>query len=980
MTKKNCRTNYFLVLLSGLITDRFVPIPIPMKNRYSLLLVVALIGLLSYTGAGQQLSIHVPLDGTENFSQVTEKTEDYLKTLPDNYEKERFQKHFARWAYYQSMHLGPAGEFVNIPKKTLEAMGALPDAPLTSSNGSWSFVGPGSAYNNNPSAGLLGLGRVDRMAFHPTDPNIIYVGTPAGGLWKTTNGGISWTSLSSYIPSLGISGIVVDHTNPNTIYVLTGDGDSYVSNYFVVLFGYIRLSVGMMVSHDAGVTWQATGQMSANEFCGYRLVQNPNNSDMLYAATSDGLYRTLDGGTSWTQVQSGRFYDIEFKPGSSSVMYASGQGTFVYSLNAGTTWNTSAFDFALCGTGRVEIGVTPNSPSKVYLLSGPKGAGNTFCGFYQSTNSGVNFTRLTNSPNVVGDQYGIGDQSEYDLGVAVKPTDNQKIVTCGLVIYKSSNGGSTFTNSTTYNESGGNYIHPDCHSVEYNPLNNFVYAATDGGFYRSGDDGSSWTNLSAGINTAQFYHFDDCDYNPNAILGGCQDNGIKYRSTATTNFSHIFCCDGGDAVIDYTDDTKGFAVWNTSLIHFSNFTTTAPTNINSLGYFPQVDMNTSYPNTIYYSYSRVYKYDFLTGNTTLLGGYDVMGGWVLRTCPSSNTTIYAAGGNSAYATTGNLSVTANGGTSWSTISTNPGFPATYPRITDIGVQPTNSTHVYVCFGGYTPGQKVFYSANSGGTWTNISYDLPNVPIWSIEVDGANNVYVGGDIGVFYHAAGSTNWEPFYNNLPNVPVSDLAINETSDQLLAATFGRGIWKSGLRTACQPDIFLLGNVSGPYFMSASNSINAYGTVTGGAGTSVALRSGNYVKLHTGFQASSDPGNKFRAYLGPCDSGMPPVFAPQQDPGPVYPQELNAYDMKMTRHEGTLEVLAGTDGAKQVLLRLFTEGKARIILATAGGQYIRDVANFTGQKGDFTCNLGGELSPGAYYLYLIVNGKVMHLQELNI
>ncbi|MCX6303717.1 MAG: hypothetical protein NT040_02000 [Bacteroidetes bacterium] len=950
-----------------------------MKHTYTLLLFVAFIWMLGTPASAQPpMTIKVPLDGTENFRQVTEKTEQYLSTLPDSYEKDRFQKHFTRWAYYQSMHLGPAGEFVNIPKKTLEAAGNQSDAPLTSSNGAWTFVGPNSASLNNPSASLLGNGRVDRMAFHPTDPNTIYVGTPAGGLWRTTDGGSSWAPLSNYIPSLGVSGIVVDHTNPNTLYVLTGDGDAYVSNYFVVLFGYIRLSVGMLVSHDAGATWQSTGQMSASDFCGYRLVQNPNNSSMLYAATSDGLYRTLDGGASWTRMMTGKFYDIEFKPGSSSVMYASGQGTFFYSLNAGTTWNTPTFDFSLCATGRVEIAVTPNSSGKVYLVSGPKGASSSFCGFYQSVNSGLSFTRLANTPNILGDEIGSGDQSEYDLGVAAKPTDNQKILTCGLVIYKSSNGGVTFSNATTYRESGGNYIHPDCHSIEYNPLNNFVYAATDGGFFKSTDDGTSWTNLSAGINTAQFYHFDDCDANPSAVLGGCQDNGVKYRSTATTNFSQIFCCDGGDAAIDYTNDTKGFAVWNRDIIHYSNFTTTSPTTVASSGFFPQVDMNTSYPNIIYYSYSRVVKYDFSTLTSTTLGGANILGGWVVRTCPSSNTTIYTAGGNSSYATTGEMFVTANGGTSWSTISGNPGFPATYYRISDIGVNPVNSTQVYACFGGYTAGQKVLYSSNSGSTWTNISYDLPNVPIWSIKVDAANNVYVGGDIGVYYHAAGSTNWEPFYNFLPNVPVSDLAINESADQLLAATFGRGIWKSSLRAACLPDLYLFGNVAGPYFRSASNSINMYGAVTGGAGSSTSLRAGNFVKLYTGFQAASDPGNKFRAYLGPCDSGMPPVLMPEQ--GMVYPSELSAYEMKMTRHDGTLEVTTGANGRKEVLLRLFADGKVRIILARANGEFIRDIANYTGMKGDSVYQLGGELAPGAYYLYLVVNGTVMHLQELKI
>ena len=953
-----------------------------MKNILLLLLISALISAFPIKGPGQQLNIHVPLDGNENYKQVLEKTEKYLETLPNNYDKERFQKHFSRWAYYQSLHLGPSGEFVNIAKKTIDAINNQGDSPLTSANGSWSFIGPNTANLNNPSADLLGNGRVDRMAFHPTDANTIYVGTPSGGLWRTTNGGANWTPLSNFIPSLGVSGIVVDHSNPTTLYVLTGDGDAFVSGYFVFNAGYIRLSVGVLVSYDAGVTWQPTGQMSSVDFCGYRLIQDPNNTDILIAATSDGIYRTTDAGGTWTQVQTGRMYDVEFKPGSPTTVYASGKGTFYYSTNTGATWNTATFDHALCSGGRVQIAVTANSTAKVYLLAGPStGGGTGFCGFYVSTNSGVNFTRTTTSPNILGDESGTsGDQSEYDLGVAVNPGDNQKVVTCGLVIWRSTNGGTSFFDGTTYRESGGNYIHPDCHDVEYNPLNNYVYAGTDGGFYKSIDNGATWTNLFAGINTAQFYHFDDYDADANILLGGCQDNGIKYRPSATSNFSQIYCCDGGDAAIDYTDGTKGFAVYNQAIIHYNNFTTTSPTSVTSSGYYPQIELNTSNPNILYYSYSRVVKYDFTAGTFTTLGSSSILGGWVVRTCPSNNSRIYTAGGSSAFASSGEMFMTADGGTTWSTISNNTGFPVSFPRISDIGVKPTNSPQVYACFSGYTAGLKVLYSSDAGSNWTNISYDLPNIPIWSIEVDQNNNVYVGGDIGVYYHASGSTVWEPFYNNMPNVPVSDLAINETADQLMGATFGRGIWKTPLRAACPTDLFLAANVSGEYFRSASNSINMSGAVVGGDGTSAVLRSGNYITLATGFQANSDPGSKFLAYLGPCDSGMPPVFAPQQNAGPVFPPELSAYEMKMTRHDGTLEVTTGSNGRKAVLLRLFADGTVRILLARANGQFIRDVVNFTGVMGETTYDLGGALNPGNYFLYLVVNGKVMHLQELSI
>lgn len=949
-------------------------------NFIILILAVIICGLPLFS-SGQPEDLKELLKDKFTFNEVTQTVDQYLATTPDTPEKEVFAKHYRRWANFQSMHLGPNGEFVNIAKRTYDAVKRMaPPDPGWSANGDWTFVGPNSSVTNNPDADILGLGRVDRLAFHPTNSNIIYAGTPAGGLWKTTNGGTSWTCLTNFIPSLGISGIVISHADPNTIFVLTGDGDSYYDNTFLNLFGYVQLSVGVLVSYDGGTTWQQTGPLSQNDFTGYRLVQHPTNANILMAATSDGLYRNTNGGSAWTQEITGRIYDIEFKPGDPSRVYASGVASFYYSTNTGADWNSnSTFNYPLCANGRVEIAVPPSLASKVYLLAGPKTTGNTFCGFYISTDNGLSFTRSTNTPNILGDETGLYDQSIYDLGITVKPTNDQVIITGGLIIYKSTNGGSTFSYATTYRESGGNYIHPDIHDVAYNPLDGNLYTAGDGGVHRSTDDGVSWTDLSSGIATTQFYYIDDYNSNQYVILGGCQDNGIKYRNSNTTQFYHIFCCDGGDVTIDYSNQNRGFATVNTSIIYYTNFTTTAPTEIIFYlnNFFPKHVLNSSNPDILYYSYSNIYKYVASTNTHTPLTSA-AHGYWAITTCQSNALRLYAAGGMSAYATTGELYTSPDGGSNWSTLSSNPGFPSNFPRISDIGVSPVNSNYVYVTFSGYTSGLKVYYSGNTGTTWANYSYDLPNVPVWSIEVDASNNVYVGTDIGVFYKAAGATAWEPYYNNLPNVPVTDLAMNQESDQLLAATFGRGIWKATLRDPCPTTATITTNVSGQYFRSASVAITMSSDVVGGEGTDAVLRTPGYIQLTPGFQANGDIGNDFLAYLGPCDSGVPPDnFGPQ----PIYPEELFSYSINYTRSLGTLEVPITASRQKELILRLFQEGNVRIILASSYGRYIRDVANFTGNADQYTLDLDtAGLDPGTYYVYLIVNDQVDHLQELVI
>jgi hypothetical protein len=954
-----------------------------MKNKIYIILAALFLWTLPGISFAQIGDLQAKMAGKTTLREIMTTVEEHLKTMPEGNERDRLEKHFARWANYRSMHLGPNGEFVNVSAKTMEALSNQPDAPLTTANGSWSFIGPDDAINNNPSAGLLGNGRVDRIAFHPTDPFTIYVGTPSGGLWRTINGGSTWTALSGFIPSLGISGIVVNHANPNTLYILTGDGDAFLSNGLVNLAGYLRLSVGVLVSYDAGVTWEKTGSLPIlGDYVGYRLAQDPTDASTLIAATSAGLFRTVNSGVTWTLERSGKHFDVEFKPGSSTTVYASGPGSFAYSTNSGATWNSGAtFNFPLCSGGRVELAVTPDAPNKVYLFAGPATNGETnFCGFYTSTNSGGSFTRLTNAPNVLGDESGVsGDQSIYDMGVTVKPSDDQKVLVAGMVTFKSTNGGSTFTNATTYWESGGNYIHPDVHDVAYNPLNGWLYAATDGGFYRSINDGTNWTNLMSGINTAQFYRMDDYDANQYCLLAGAQDNGVKYRSANSSTFSHIYCCDGADGCIDYTNQAQGYAVVNKTIKRFDNFTTTNPFNVASSAFFPNLELNTSNPDVLYFSYSDIKVYDLASGITNTFGAAPNRGAWALKTCASNSARVYAAGGTSYYDDFGELYITSNGGTTWSNISNNPGFPTLFPRISDIGVRPNASAQVYVTFSGYSSGVKVLSSSDAGLNWSNITYDLPNIPVWSIEVDASNNVYIGCDIGVYYKAVGATKWETFYNFLPNVPVTDLEINEDADQLMAATFGRGIWRTALHAVCPVDLVTGLNATGQYFRSASNSITMSGDVIGGIGTTAVLRAGNYIDLVPGFHADSDPGSKFLAYNGPCDAGIPPAFAPVMNL--AYPAALGAYEMNMTRNKGTLEVITGTGGQKEVVVRLFDGGNARVLHAAPDGTFIGDVANFTNSKGQYTYPLNtADLTNGLYYLYLVVDNKVVHLQEVEI
>ena len=912
----------------------------------------------------QQLTL-----GKNTLPEIVETYNQFVSTVPDSYEKSKFEKHFARWAYYQSFHTNVDGKFVDVSHRTYEAI-QNHNMQSKSSFGNWTFVGPTETNSIDTNATGNGIGRVDRITFHPTDPDIIYIGTPAGGLWKTTDGGTTWASLSSYIPSLGISGIVVDHSNPNRLFVLTGDGDTY-NGTFVQEAGFRRESVGVMVSENGGQDWELTGQLTADSYVGFRLVQSPTNANIMLAATSDGLFKTDDFGDTWNLVNPGIHYDIEFKPGNPNSIYSSGWGEFYYSNDAGDTWNDdSQFNKALFG-GRVEIAVTPDNSSRIYLFAGPQVMDNVFNGFFTSTNSGANFTRILKSPNLLGSvEYDI-DQSKYDLGIAVSPTDEEMVFVAGLIIWKTEDGGqSGFSNSTSYWE--GNdpwYVHPDVHDIAYNPINGNLYTATDGGFYVSTDDGSTWDDLKAGICVTQPYHIDDYNSNPDIIFIGSQDNGIKYKSQDTSYIDHIASGDGFDVVINYADHDKGYAGINEKVYRYTSISNNKRSRIALDDYFPQIEMHASDTSILYYSYEYVRKYNSDPGVSTISLG--TKGFSALTTCPSNSNKIYSAGGNDSFDNNVTMWKTDQDGNSDEEISDNPGFPANYPRITDIGVRPINSNYVYATFAGYTDTTKVLYSTNSGDTWTNITYNLPNIPVNCIEVDNSNNVYIGTDIGVYFKSSGATEWVLYNNNMPNAPVSDMSINQVHNQLLAATFGRGIWKSDLNAGCETDVVVNHNVSGKFFESATNSITFTGEIYGGDSTEVVLRSENYVDLKPRTSVNSTNGNKIYVNIDDCETWIP------QDCNYFPTTLLNDYKIVLSRNKGTLQVMYDS-GNPTVKTRVFKSGDVKIILMDQVGNYEKEITSKKLGDGIYDFKLPStKLKNNLYFLYLIVDGEVTHLQE---
>lgn len=857
-----------------------------MKLRMTMLV----FGLLSMTVGTWAQTLREKLAGKTTFDEIMEVVDDHYRGGERIDPGDPRLKHWMRWEWYMSGRLGPQGQFVNIPNRIQQALRHMKatDHQTRSLNSGWSFVAPTSSSAFNSSADLNGLARVDRIAFHPSDSNTIYIGTPAGGLWRTTNGGTSWSNVSGYIPSLGISGIVVDYSNTNHLYVLTGDGDSNVGG-FVERFGYMRPSAGVLESTDGGQTWNATGTLPGDTvpYVGYRLAQSPSDPNVILAATSIGLFRTSNGGETWSLKLSGRIYDVEFKPGDGSRVYASGNGMYRYSNDGGQSWFGGTFDFPLCAGGRVEIATTPVNDSVVYLVAGPGNFVDTtvFCGLWISTNNGLDFTRQSNSPNILRLIENSGffpDQSAYDLAFAARTDSLGQLFVGALCIWGSTTSGFLWSQTTSYFQSGPfPYIHPDIHDLAYNPLDDALYAATDGGMFKSSDHGASWTDLSGTIAASQIYHMRGFAGDQDKLMCGLQDNGIKYRNTNSSSFNHIGQGDGFDVVFNPETGEPAYGTGNTYVVKYTSNGSVLQmiTPAMDIQYFYKtLAVHNADSSIVLVGTDSIYKSTNSGSSWTNTGG---SGSWALTSCPSNNSRFYAAGDITYDAGPGALYRSDDTGNSWQVKSTKPGFPSSvsWTKITDVATSPTNSLKVWATFGGFSDGVKVVRSTNGGENWSNVSGSLPNIPVNCVVIDTSEGVYAGTDIGVFYRGSGMNDWIPWSNGLPPAPVTDLVINDTANLIRAATFGRGVWESDLPDVCDVNLLVTGNLDGSRHYEASLTITSDATIKTGSGNFISFKAGDFVDLTTGFEVRNN--SILHVSNGPCGVGGIPPASNQETEG---------------------------------------------------------------------------------------------------
>lgn len=711
-----------------------------------------------------------------NFYSIQKEFHNYWKDKTvekeeeENAEEGGYQQ-FARWEHFMKTRAYPSGKIPNPDILLNEHMRTKNERTMQPQiqSASWSFIGPPVVPNSGG-----GAGRINCIAFHPANPLTIYVGAACGGMWQTADGGVTWSSTTDQLASISVADIAIDPVNPNNIYLATGDGYGY--EVWGNDFWGGTYTAGVMKSTDGGLTWNAAG-LSYNQTQSeiiQRLIINPQNPDILLACTRNAIYRTIDGAATWTNVKAGHFYDLEFNALNPNVVYAVDDDRVYRSTNGGATF--AIYSNSLNSTGRISIDVTPADTNIIYAFT-------QNADFYKSTNGGFSFTPMVNPS---GTFYGY-----YDCVLAVSPVNPQRVVVGGVSTYMSNNGGLIWT--TIDNNGGANdYVHADKKALEFFPgSNDTIYNGNDGGLFRTTNAGTTWTDLSNGIDIKQYYRMSSSEVNPSVLYAGAQDNGTDQWQNGV--WTQVFGGDGMDCASDYNDVNTAYVSYQYGAFSRTtdgglSFTNISPgSNGDWITPIAQDPVN---PNTIYIGYTDLYK---STDKGTT---------WTNLSPPfiDNITHIAVAKSNTSYIYVCNLDeiyMTNNGGTSWNSIAA--GLPLAQAAMTRVIVSPSNPQHVWVTFSGYSNGLKVYKSTDGGSTWANISGTLPNIPVNCIVYQENTNdqLYIGTDFGVYYTDSGLNDWIPYQTNLPNVIVEDIEINYTAGKLRAATYGRGIWESDLNT---------------------------------------------------------------------------------------------------------------------------------------------------------------------------------------
>jgi photosystem II stability/assembly factor-like uncharacterized protein len=675
--------------------------------------------------------------------------------------------------------------------------------------------------NNQPNWTSLGPdnigGRTLCLAFHPGNDSIIYAGSASGGLWKTTTAGVgaaAWTRIPTGFPVLGVGAIAINPNDPEEMYIGTGEVYDYQNSGtgFTERTNRGTYGIGILKTSDGGLNWEKSLDWSYNELRGIQeIVINPLNTETVFAATTEGLYRSWDAGNSWQEVSGFRMaVDIELHPVDTAILYVtfgsyeSAESGIYRSTDGGTTFSELTFGLPASYTGKSLMAISPSNPSILYASIADAFQSK---GLYKSFDGGDHWT-LVNDFNVA--QY----QGWYSHDVAIDPTNSNRILNGGIDIFQSSNGGTTLEEVTKWYEwylgevpagtpeGPPNYVHADIHAIYFHPSSpQKVYVASDGGIFFSADGGHTYQGRNGGYQTQQFYaNFSNSATDPNFAVGGMQDNAsVLYKGNPS--WYRIIGGDGMCTAMHPTNDSILFASTQNMGIRRSGnrgtyFTFSSPTQnfTDNSGFNAPFELSTVNPNIMYAGGQRLYK-SSNNGVTWQNASGDMVDGGN----PIVNIVISPFNPNKVlFSTFPRFTETAK-----VFLSTNAGLTRTQVTglpnriVMDITFNPADSNIVYAALSGYGTAH-VYKSINGGSSWYAAGDGLPDVPVNSILIDPEfpDHIYVSNDISVYISKDGGITWENYGAGLTDAVLGmHLSLSPANNKIRLATHGNGVYEGNL-----------------------------------------------------------------------------------------------------------------------------------------------------------------------------------------
>jgi photosystem II stability/assembly factor-like uncharacterized protein len=737
----------------------------------------------------------------------------------------------------------------------------------------WTAIGPAPLIEEDVFDNVSG--RITGLAVDGSDN--IYLAAAGGGVWKSFNAGASWNALTDNQPTLSMGAIAVAPSNGRRIYAGTGEANNSPDSNF---------GVGILISTDGGATWTlSTGPNGVfNRLAISKISVHPANELIAYAAVNDyaanglccantGIYKTIDGGTTWINVTAlnGKdslypWSDVVVDPNTPSIIYAAHGNVngmdpvngIYRSIDSGATWNLLTNAPFGKVVSRIALAVAPSAsvPNQHVLYAAMANIGSAGFGLYAfvvSNNADApnpTFTTQTNTPDFLG---GANGQGQYDIVIGVDRTDWRKVyaagekytLTTGHVIC-SNDGGNSWSDITSI---AGVTPHSDSHAMAFDSRRRLLLG-NDGGIWRytPGIDlcqFGSWTNLNSNLNTIQFYGVGLHPTSTTVAVGGSQDNGTEVFSGGLT-WQQTSNSDGGRAQISPTNPSRWYG--QTPFIHFirnDNSGAAGSWSVKTSGLIPM-----SYSNSL-----PPYVVDPSNGDHLLIGldrVYETTNGGDLWNPISSpavagfnnngnrvDSVALAPGTTTFYAATGGLDanisqifMTTNGGTSWIEHD----LPVS-GRVNEIDIDPNDATGqtAYAVINRFNGASGTIYrTVNGGATWTNISGNLPQIPAFSLKVDTnpSHTIYVSTEAQVYSSNSPYGSWSVFGSGLPNAQGLDLELNRNKHLLAVGTHGRGMWEILTQAATVMNV-TSSNANGNYVTGQPISIqvtfSAAVTVTG-------------------------------------------------------------------------------------------------------------------------------------------------------